>query len=212
MRCNKSGQCRDCGSGVQLIEQRLGLLQIERVEAFGEPAIDWGEKIAGLIPLALIAPEPRHAHRRAQLPGLCLLLARDRERTLEIRFRFRRIRLAATSARFRRPCDGFRPRTIVSLVVSTAVIASPMQRQASSNWPSSAWALAKNDKNSGIKDVDPVDRHAVIPEVIIWIASEALPVRANTQPCFIIPNAFQNKVPFSSAKATSSSTSAFAAA
>src|SRR5271166_96763 len=34
----------------------------------------------------------------------------------------------------------------VSLVVSTAVIASPMQRQASSNWPSSAWALAKYDK------------------------------------------------------------------
>jgi len=27
-------------SGVQLIEQHLGLFQIERVEAFGEPAID----------------------------------------------------------------------------------------------------------------------------------------------------------------------------
>jgi hypothetical protein len=25
-------------SGVQLIEQRLGLLQVERIEAFGEPA------------------------------------------------------------------------------------------------------------------------------------------------------------------------------
>jgi len=38
----------------------------------------------------LITPEPRHAHRRAQFQGFCLL--RDRERTLEIRFRFRRIR------------------------------------------------------------------------------------------------------------------------
>jgi hypothetical protein len=28
-------------SGVQLIQQGLGLLQIERVKAFGEPAIDW---------------------------------------------------------------------------------------------------------------------------------------------------------------------------
>jgi hypothetical protein len=43
-------------SGVQLIEQGLGLLQIERIEAFGEPAVDRSEKIAGLIGLVLIAP------------------------------------------------------------------------------------------------------------------------------------------------------------
>jgi hypothetical protein len=35
----------------------------------------------------------RHARRRAQFPGLCLLGTRDRKRTLEIRFRFRRVRL-----------------------------------------------------------------------------------------------------------------------
>src|SRR5208282_6272725 len=84
---------RDWLSAAQLIEQRLGLLQIERIEAFGEPAIDRSEKIAGLIPLALIAFKSRHAHRRAQFPGLCLLRARNRERALEIRVRFRRIRL-----------------------------------------------------------------------------------------------------------------------
>ena len=39
-----------------------------------------------------------------------------------------------------------------SLVVSIAVIASPMQRHASSNCPSSAWALAKYDKNNGIQN------------------------------------------------------------
>jgi hypothetical protein len=33
-------------------EQRLGLFQIERVEAFGEPAVDRSEKLAGLIRLA----------------------------------------------------------------------------------------------------------------------------------------------------------------
>jgi hypothetical protein len=59
----------------QLVEQGLGPLQIERVEAFGKPAVDPSEKFAGLIPFALIAPQPRHAHRRAQFPGLCLLLA-----------------------------------------------------------------------------------------------------------------------------------------
>jgi hypothetical protein len=31
----------------QLLQQRLGLLQVNRVEAFGEPAVDRGEKIAG---------------------------------------------------------------------------------------------------------------------------------------------------------------------
>ena len=77
----------------KFIEQLLGLFQIERVEALGEPAVDRSEKLAGLIPLALIAPEPRHAHRSAQFPGFCLLLTCDRERALEIRFRFRRIRL-----------------------------------------------------------------------------------------------------------------------
>ena len=46
-------------SGVQVVEQGLGLFQIERVEAFGEPAIDRSEKIAGVIPLGLIAPQPR---------------------------------------------------------------------------------------------------------------------------------------------------------
>ena len=66
--------------------------------------------------------------------------------------------------------------------------------------------------SNGIHTVAPVDRNAVIPEVIIWTASEALPVKANTQPCIIIPYAFQNKAPFSSAKATSSSDCAFAAA
>jgi hypothetical protein len=52
----------DSLSGVQLIEQRLSLLQIEGVEAFGEPAVDRSEKVASFVPLALIAPETRHAH------------------------------------------------------------------------------------------------------------------------------------------------------
>ena len=55
----------------QLFEQRLGLFQIERVEAFGEPAVDRSEKITGLIALALIAEE-RHAPRRMQ--GRLLLM------------------------------------------------------------------------------------------------------------------------------------------
>src|SRR6185369_1923772 len=73
----------------QLVEQRFGLHQIPRVEAFGEPTIDWSEKILGLLSFALIAPQPRHAHSRTQFPGLCLLLTSDRQRMFEIFFRFR---------------------------------------------------------------------------------------------------------------------------
>jgi hypothetical protein len=40
--------------GRQLLQQCLRLLQIERVEAFSEPAIDRCEQIARLIPLALV--------------------------------------------------------------------------------------------------------------------------------------------------------------
>ena len=61
----------------QLLEQRLRLLQIVRVEPFGEPAVDRSEQFAGLLRLALVTPEARHAHRGAEFPGLCFLLPRN---------------------------------------------------------------------------------------------------------------------------------------
>jgi hypothetical protein len=85
--CTKS---LDCGATLQpdsarrwpalqgeLVQQRLRLLQIAHVEAFGEPTVDWREKIVSLVPLSLITPEARQASCRPQLPGLCLLRARD---------------------------------------------------------------------------------------------------------------------------------------
>ena len=50
---------------MQLIQQHLGLLQIERIEAFGEPAVDWREQFARLLHLALVAPEVREPDARA---------------------------------------------------------------------------------------------------------------------------------------------------
>jgi hypothetical protein len=85
----------------------------------------------------------------------------------------------------------------VALVVSAAVTPSPMLRQASSNWPSSAYALAKYDECNGIHNVVPVDRNAAMPEVILWTASEALRVNAKRQPCIGVQSAFQVKEPFS---------------
>src|SRR6476660_3005237 len=67
----------------QVVEQGLSLAQSERVEALAEPAVDRSEQIAGLITLALIAPEPRHAHGGAEFIGFCLLPLRDAQRRFE---------------------------------------------------------------------------------------------------------------------------------
>src|SRR5262245_5290675 len=66
-----------CCSSRKRIEQGLRLLQIARVESLSEPTVDRNKKITGLLPLALIAPEPRKARRGAQLIGLCFLTSRD---------------------------------------------------------------------------------------------------------------------------------------
>src|SRR5262245_16322370 len=63
------------------------LPSVECVEALGEPAVNRRKKVAGLIPLALVAPRPRHVCCCAQLPGFCLLLPRYGESALEMRFR-----------------------------------------------------------------------------------------------------------------------------
>ena len=92
MRCNK------VGAVPKLVVSRAArratpCFRSSVSKPLGEPAIDRSEKIARLIPFALIAPEPRHAHRYTQFPGLCRLLTRNRERTLEIRLSLCRIRL-----------------------------------------------------------------------------------------------------------------------
>jgi hypothetical protein len=57
-------------SSRRLLKQRLSLPQIARVKPFRKPAIDRSKQIACFVPLAPIAPEPCHAHRCTQLPGL----------------------------------------------------------------------------------------------------------------------------------------------
>jgi hypothetical protein len=47
----------------QLIKQRLGLLEVERVEPLGKPSIDRSEQFASLLRFALRAPEAREPHR-----------------------------------------------------------------------------------------------------------------------------------------------------
>ena len=65
----------------QCIEQRLGLFEIGGVEAFGEPAIDRCQQIAGFGGSALPAHQIRETSTRPQFPGFRLLLARCFHRT-----------------------------------------------------------------------------------------------------------------------------------
>src|ERR1700730_17603287 len=59
----------------QFVEQRLGLLQVGGVEAFGEPAEDGGEEGDRLLRPALLPAQAGEAHRGAQFPGLRVLPA-----------------------------------------------------------------------------------------------------------------------------------------
>jgi hypothetical protein len=68
----RSGQ----GSWGQPIEQSLGLLQIGRVEAFAEPAVDRREKIAGLGAFPVITPELGEAGGGAELQQFRTLVGR----------------------------------------------------------------------------------------------------------------------------------------
>jgi hypothetical protein len=58
------------------MQQRLCLHQIARVKPFSEPEVNRSEKVTSLLPLALVAPEPRHAHCGAEFPELSTLSLR----------------------------------------------------------------------------------------------------------------------------------------
>jgi hypothetical protein len=71
----------------QLGEKHFGFFQIERIEAFGEPVVDRREQFASLLPLTLVAPEPREAHCSAEFPQFRLLLTGKRKCLLKRGFR-----------------------------------------------------------------------------------------------------------------------------
>src|SRR5262249_25508475 len=73
----------DRTSSRQLLEQGLGLLQVECVDPFGKPVEDRTEKVASRIPLSLIAPQPCKIDRRAQLEGLRALITSRHESEVE---------------------------------------------------------------------------------------------------------------------------------
>ena len=73
----------------ELLQQSFSLLQVGGVKALREPAIDWGQQLAGLAPLTLTFPQAAQAQRRAQFQGLRLLVAGDIEGMVHMVFGFR---------------------------------------------------------------------------------------------------------------------------
>src|SRR5215510_7847962 len=70
-----------------LRQERLRLLQVSRIKALREPAIDRCQEVSGCGALALLLPHACQAHGGPQLPGLGLLLAGHGQRLLEAGFR-----------------------------------------------------------------------------------------------------------------------------
>jgi hypothetical protein len=58
----------------QFVGQGFRLLQVSRAEAFGEPAVDRREEVAGFSVMALVEAEPGEARGGAQFLELGLLL------------------------------------------------------------------------------------------------------------------------------------------
>jgi hypothetical protein len=75
----------------QLVQQRLRLPQVERIEAFGKPAIHRNEQFARFLDLPLGAPEAREAHGGAEFPRLGVLPTRNGERPHETSLGFPRV-------------------------------------------------------------------------------------------------------------------------
>src|SRR5246500_6011609 len=64
----------------QILEERARQLEIRGVEAFREAVVDEGERIPGLIALAIFGEHAGQGHRRPQLPGERRLRACDSKR------------------------------------------------------------------------------------------------------------------------------------
>src|ERR1700720_793522 len=60
-------------SSAEFVEQRLCIFEVGGVEAFGEPAVDRREEVAGFGAPTLVSAEPGEAHGGAQFPELGLL-------------------------------------------------------------------------------------------------------------------------------------------
>jgi hypothetical protein len=67
----------------QVLQQRLRLLEIGRVKALGEPAVDRCQQIVCCLPFSLLLPQPTQTRGSTQLPRLGLLATGNGQGLLE---------------------------------------------------------------------------------------------------------------------------------
>src|SRR5229473_1837814 len=91
---------RNACSGSQLVEQGLGVFQVARVEALGEPTVDFGEHLARLAAAPLLVEQPSEAHRYAQFPRLGALAPSDIDSFAKRFFRLYDVCLMAPEQQF----------------------------------------------------------------------------------------------------------------
>src|SRR5262245_50383 len=87
--CRHTCQTSAAPHSRQLLQEDLRLLQVSSVKALGEPVIDFGEQLAGRVPLALALPQATQAHDGSQLQGFRLLAASHVEGLMKAGFRLR---------------------------------------------------------------------------------------------------------------------------
>jgi hypothetical protein len=75
--CTRGWALRQVRNLTKLVEQRLRVFEVGRVEAFGEPREDRREEVAGFGVMTLVATQPGEARGGAQFPELGLLLLGD---------------------------------------------------------------------------------------------------------------------------------------
>jgi hypothetical protein len=51
---------------IEVLQQRLGLLEVGGVKAFREPIVDWCQKVIGFLAFALLLPEASQASSGAK--------------------------------------------------------------------------------------------------------------------------------------------------
>jgi hypothetical protein len=57
----------------QLLQQCLGILEVRRVKALSEPAVDGCQEVVGFLAFTLLLPESSQAGRGTEFPGFGLL-------------------------------------------------------------------------------------------------------------------------------------------
>src|SRR5215510_6243658 len=97
--CRVHWQGETATLSTEILQQRLGLVQIHCLKTLGEPAVDRCQEFAGLVPFTLLLPQPCQARGRAQLQRHRLLVAGHRQGLVKTRLRFGWLRRVAGGVR-----------------------------------------------------------------------------------------------------------------